>query len=248
MSKIDSKGALRYDLKASLRSIGIFLLVMVLVWLLNFVLAAIFSGSGAYSNGFEMAAAIYVLVAGILSVREDLRFFLQNGRGRPTVFLAQLVIALFTAAVLAVAGSLLMVIFGFATRLLDPQLAFSSLYGLLIGSADGGGIGSVVQMMGYIFLVCLPAFFFGMTVSLIYYRLSKLGKVVFSFAVPAVLLVGLPFLIGSNPAIANAFIAFFQHIYETLRTPMALLAAFSLVASPILALGSWLLLRRAPIK
>ncbi len=250
MSNMEIKGALRYDIKASLRSLAIFLIVMILVWLLNFVLAVMVSGNGSYSSGFDMAVAIYMFVAGIISVREDLRLFLQNGRGRPTVFLAQIVVALFASAALAVASGLLTGLFQLITTWLAPQLEFTSLYVLFgFGMADGANIlAALPKAVAFTFLQCLPAFLFGMAVSLIYYRLSKLGKIAFSIAVPAVLFVGLPILVGSNPALFNAIISVSRFLDAFFKTPLAMLAAFALVASPILALGSWLLLRKAPIK
>ena len=248
MSNMDIKGALRYDIKASLRSLGIFLIVMILVWLLNFILAIVVSGDGSYSGGFDMAVTIYMFVVGIISVREDLRLFLQNGRGRPTVFLAQIVVALFASAALAVASSLLMGLFQLITIWLAPQLEFTSLYGLFGMGSGAHGLAALPEAIAFTFFQCLPAFLLGTAVSLIYYRLSKLGKVAFSIAVPAVLFVGLPILIGTNPEIAKAFVAFITFISKFLKTPLALLAAFALISSPILALGSWLLLRKAPIK
>lgn len=248
MSNMEIKGALRYDIKASLRSLSIFLIVMILVWLLNFVLAAVVSGNGSYSSGFDMAVTIYMFVAGIISVREDLRLFLQNGRGRPTVFLAQIIVALFASAALAVVCGLLTDLFRLITIWVAPQLEFTSLYGLFVAGNGAHGLAALAETIAFTFFQCLPAFLFGMVVSLIYYRLSKLGKVAFSIAVPAVLFVGLPILIGTNPEIAKAFVAFITFFAEFLKTPLALLAAFTLVSSPILALGSWLLLRKAPIK
>ncbi|MEA4969672.1 MAG: hypothetical protein VB051_03970 [Candidatus Pelethousia sp.] len=248
MSNMEIKGALRYDIKASLRSLGIFLLVMILVWLLNFILAIMVSGNGSYSSGFDMAVGIYMFVAGIISVREDLRIFLQNGRGRPTVFLAQIIVALFASAALAVACGLLMSLFQLITIWLAPQLELTSLFGLFGGGGGAHGLAALPETIAFTFFQCLPAFLFGMVISLIYYRLGKLGKVAFSIAVPAVLFVGLPILIGTNPEIAKAFVAFITFVYELLKTPLAMLAAFALVSSPILALCSWLLLRKAPIK
>ena len=248
MNSMSIKGALRYDIKASLRSIGIFLIVITLVWLLNFVLAVAVSGSGSYSGGFDMAVAIYMFVVGIISVREDLRLFLQNGRGRSTVFLAQIAVALFSSAVLAAASGLMTGLFQLITTSLAPQLEFTSLYRLFSAGGGAHGLAALLETIAFTFFQCLPAFLFGMAVSLIYYRLSKLGKVAFSIAVPAVLFVGLPILIGTNPEIAKAFVAFITFVYEFLKTPLAMLAAFALVSSPILALFSWLLLRKAPIK
>lgn len=248
MNSISMKGALRYDLKATLRSLSIFLLVMILVWLLNYVLAATISRSGSYSSGFEMGLPIFMFVAGIISIREDLRVFLQNGRGRPTVFLAQVIVAIFASAVLALAVGLFTALFHLITAWVTPQLTYTSIFGMLGMAGGPNEISAFPESVAFMFLECLPAFFFGMAVSLIYYRLSKLGKVVFSVAVPGVLFVGLPVLLGTNPALAKALVGLLTAIARFLGTPLAILAAFSLVSSPILALGSWLLLRKAPIK
>lgn len=248
MNSMSIKGALRYEVKASLRSARVFLTVMVLVWLLNFVLAVTVNDSNSYSNGFEFAVTIYMFVAGLISVREDLRLFLQNGRGRLTVFIGQVFVALFASAFLAVSSSVMTGVFRLVTNWLAPELEYTTLYRMFSESGCVSIFSAMVESSLFTFLQCLPAFFIGMTISLIYYRLSGLGKTVFSIVVPVTLFVGVPVLLANNPEIARALVAFFKALSEVLKTPIAWLAAFSLIFSPILALGSWLLLRKAPIK
>lgn len=247
MNSMSLKGALRYDIKATLRGLSIFLGVIVLVWLLNYMLAAAFGGNGAYSSGSELALPIYVFVAGIISVREDLRLFLQNGRGRKTVFVAQVVVAFFACIATAVAMGLLLMLFYFITRLLTPQLTFASQLGLF-GLQGMEGWAALPKIMAFLFLASLPSFFFGMLISLIYYRLSKLGKVVFSVVTPGVLFIGLPVLVLRNAALLQAVMDIGRFLSNAFPTPLAFLTVFSLVFSCIFVLGSWLLLRRAEVK
>ena len=245
MSKIELKGALRYDIKSSMAGVVIFLVVMVVVWLLNFILSFSFGGEGVYSSGFEMGTAIFMFVLGINSIRQDLRIFLQNGRGRTTVFLSQLIITVVISAVMAVMAGLLIELFQLITALGSPQMEYASFYSM-VGLTSG--LGTFLNTVAYTFLQCIPTFLFGMMVSLIYYRLPKLGRVIFSIAVPGVLFVGLRVWAANNPALGNAFGAFIKFVVDTLQTPLMILAAFTLVMSPIMALISWLLLRRAEVK
>lgn len=248
MNRMNLKGALVYDLRASLRSMGIFFLVMTLVWMLNLVLAVSLGGESFHFNGFEMASAVYMFVVGIVSIREDLRLFLQNGCGRPTVFVTQLVLGLFAAIVLAALGGLMMELFRLLGSWAFPQLKIVSLYELM-GLAEGQNrAAAVLEGMGYIFFQCLPAFLFGMMVSLAYYRMTKLGKVIFSIAAPGVFFVGLPILVGNNPDLASAILAFARDFYNAFQSTLAFVAALSLIAALLFALGSWMLLRRAPVR
>lgn len=247
MNSMSIKGALRYDIKASLRSMAVFVTVLILVWLLNYTLAVVFSGSGSYSSGFEMAVAIFMFVTGILSVRQDLRLFLQNGRGRGTVFAAQIFMALFSSAALALATGLLTALFQLITAWLTPQLHFVSLSSLFGAVSSINGIAGLPKTIASLFLQNLPAFLFGMLISLIYYRLSKLGRTLFSIITPGVLFVGLPILAGTNPRVFEIVMAVSRFLDEILPTPMAFLAAFALAFSCIFAIGSWLLLRRAQV-
>ncbi|NLM77065.1 MAG: hypothetical protein GX173_03150, partial [Ruminococcaceae bacterium] len=44
-------------------------------------------------TGFGFAAAIFLFISGIVAIREDLRLFMQNGIGRKTTFVIQILIA-----------------------------------------------------------------------------------------------------------------------------------------------------------
>ncbi|MEA5059125.1 MAG: hypothetical protein VB049_03680 [Candidatus Pelethousia sp.] len=247
MKRMNLKAALLYDLWTSLRSIRIFIIVMALVWLAGLIMAVGLGSDSLHLNGFEVAAAIFAFVTGIVSVREDLRLFLQNGCGRPTTFVLQLILAVFLAIVLAVTGGLLLELFRLVSGWVAPQIKIVSIYQLM-GMAEGKNrVAAMLSGMGYIFFQSLPACLGGMAVSLLYYRLNKLGKVAVSIAVPVTLFIGIPVYLGTHPVVAHALASLIGGFIHAFSSTLALTAVLSFALAIFFALGSWLLLRRAPV-
>lgn len=232
------KGPLAYESKACLRSMGIFALVVAAIWLVNITLVGVSVGKGRMTlGGMDSPVVIFCFVAGIISVREDLRLFLQSGRSRKTVFLCQCFCAVYFAVALSLWNVALMTGVSALVRLVTPGITVTI-------ASMGTGMWS---SMAYALVLCIAAFFLGMCISLIYYRLSKLGRVVFSVAVPGGLFVGLPLLASRYEGVGQWFVGLIQWLLRTFPEPLVLTSVCALFTVAVCGLGSWLLLRRAPV-
>ena len=104
--------ALRYKLRSSLPGIAIFyaISIAVLFGILIGILQLIVKIDGMENSisGFGMAAAIMVFVVGIVTIREDLRLFIQHGIGRRTIFIMESLAILIVSMILALGERLLM--------------------------------------------------------------------------------------------------------------------------------------------
>lgn len=246
MKGMQLKGALIYEFQDSMKANGVFVAVLYLVGLINIILSAVLGNATGNFGGMEVSAWVYVLVVGIVSVRQDLRLFLQNGRGRPTVFLLQIFVCFLCAVVLALAAPVISAVLQLTSRLVAPhtqmQTAFEAIF-LYEGRPITGW-----ESMAFSFLACVPAYFFGMAISLIYYRLTKLAKVIFSIAAPGLLFVGLPLALANNPALSSAIRAAVVGFLNGFESLLGLFAVLALIGTAFFGLLSWLLLRRAPVQ
>jgi hypothetical protein len=195
-----------------------------------------FSINGATTTLYNLGpvAFLHFLIIGIAGIRDDLRFFLQHGIGRRTTYFSHLYSSL---------------IAGFAVGL------FCVLYSLawsgVLGSFWGGPVFNIPGFLLH-WLIHGIGFFLawqlGVLISLIYYRLGKLQKVVFSVLAVASILFALPQAVNR---LIGASGDFGDMIERVVVNPPNLTAPLLLASLPIgilMAAGNYLLLRRAPVR
>ena len=235
MLKAKWKGVLAYEIEESGKTHGLFFGIMFIVYLSILLL----SGGDISGGSFSGSAEIFSFVVGIVSVRQDLRLFLQNGKGRRTVFLAQVFLALGNALFMALALPLL----GILIQVLASSL-FPGNSGVLWGEFSflySGVQASLPVMIALAFLANFAVFFLGMCISLIYYRLNKLGKLLVSLGVPALII-----LLAIQGVRTESLHAVLRFLLD-LPSPLAVYAVICIPAAFLCAGASWLLLRRAPV-
>lgn len=247
------KPALRWDLKNYGKGAGVFLLIMCLLTVI-FAVAAASSGAEGYASftGSAISGTAFLLVLGIVCIRENLRMLLQNGISRRTAFLAELTALILTS--FAVSGGLTLL-----TALAHglPTGAFrlfaADLCQLIYWSGENGaGQGALSlgqQLISWLFGACLMLVLglLGQMFSLLFWRLSKFWTVVAAVSIPLLLNLiplGLYRLSVVWTAVNRTISAFFGFLGASPWNVMLV----SLLASAILTGVSWLLLRRANIQ
>lgn len=247
MKHLHIRRALEYKLKDSLRGIGIFYFIMVIVtlafaWGSLRIYVNLDGSSSSSFNGFGIAAMIGIFVIGIVSVREDLRLFLQNGIGRLTVFSVETLAMVIISAALAIGGELLVSLAAVIVRS-DDRIMINDLYHLLFreGSTSGMSVLTHIESILIFFVFFICAYVTGMFISLIFYRLNKLWTVIVAVGAPLFLIFGLPLLIKYFEISVALPVAF-------LVSSPWILIAFNLILASSISFLNWLLLRRAPIK
>lgn len=242
------KPAFRYSLRDYVSGIAVFLGVNLLLVLFSFVGAISFdSGSEFYYSGYGMGCAIFLLVCGIITPRASLRLCVQMGVSRRTAFLSFLISTLAASLVLAAAGDgLLAAAQHFGTGY--STLHFSDLYQLIYARMDST-LTLSQHMHSILFstavMLCCAAV--GMFLSILFWRLNKIGCIIAGCSIP-VLLIGLPSAVYRFRGPLSSLIDLLESLAEAfLRSPWNAILTF-LVVSAVLTLISYLLIRRVNIR
>ena len=252
MTKLRIGPAMRYQIDymlwASLSILGIIIGIMLILSI--FVAGAVAAGDeglgavvimgflnvgdGLVNMSFNVASVLTItfFIFGVGGIREDFKFFLQHGMGRTTTYLSVIFISLLSGAAWGLICQILTVIS-------NNWAAFP---------ATGMGFPDSNFIVGW--LLHTLSFFFawqlGTVISLIYYRLGKTQKVIFSVAAIALIVFVIPnsisylvnfFISGDIGEYRTAFVSFFEN-------PLSL-TLIVLAFGVICALANFLLLRRA---
>lgn len=183
------KSAIKYHLYDCRMSLLIFYSVMVALTILVAIIAHATNIHG--SIGIEFSSACFLFVFAILSFRTTFKFYLQNGVSRRSLFLAQqfsfVLLALFTL----LSNSILFVIHS-KLGLLSVGNSFQALMYGQAGRYHDGFFGTYFQdSLITTFAASLTLLALGSCVSIVFYRLSKLGRLLVACAL-GFLVIGLP--------------------------------------------------------
>ena len=205
-------------------------------------------GEGEYViSGFEIIFIFFTLVSGLVSFRESFRFFQQNSVSRKSQFWGWTVSLLALSAAEAILAILSSRFFGLYFRY-DGM--FGKLYRPLQASANGALF--LAQEFLWVCMICLFMGWLGFAIAILYYRLSKTGKILVSILVPCTLLVLLP---AADQYLLRGGYSWLLKQLSMLMTgylpggiyPMVPVVS-ALAGSAILAALSWLMLRRAEVR
>jgi len=238
------KPAFRYQLGGYLRASAIFYLVMALL-ISAFVIGTLsVSVNGDITLSFmggSAALTVFMFVAGIVSIRSDVRLCLQYGVSRRTAFAAGLLAALCGSALLALATGLLVSLAQLLT-VNQGNSVFADLYQMLYLGMDLRQLSLGQQLLSALLNVSLmmAACLLGMFFSLLFWRLNKICTIIVAVAIPISLNLA-PIALYR----AGADLAPLSH---WLLAAPSHLVLFILPPAALFGLIDWLLLRRANIR
>lgn len=203
------------------------------------------SGNVEYSiSGFEITFMIFTLVSGLVSFRESFWFFQQNSTSRKSQFIGWTVSLLSLSA----AEAILAILSGRGLGLFFNYMGiFSQLYG-----TSHGSFLLLVQEFLWVCMTCLFLGWLGFAIAILYYRLSKIGKILVSILVPGSLLILLPiadqhFLRGGYSWLLKQLAMLMTGYLPGGIYPMVPVIS-ALVGSAVLVFLSWLMMRRAEVQ
>jgi len=246
MGNMRLKPALYYQLdymvRASLSVLGVLLLVSAANYLLinffegNFAIFMVIIDGDISSMALNVGgvAVISLFIVGIVGIREDIKFFMQHGRGRYTTYFSTLLGSLISAAAIGLVCELF--------NLIGDAWHMFPLQGVNFGGA--GFIGSWVMHTVFFF----GAWQLGMLVSLLYYRMSKMQQIIFSVAIGGIFLLALPTFV---PSLIDSLVQGLEDMDwdAFMFMPNVSMLAVPVVLGGVMAAGfNFLLLRRAQIK
>lgn len=216
---------------------------------LNIDLPGEFHGSVV---GIELCSLIFLFIVGICYLGESLPLLMQNGVSRRTVFLGTILSQTVIALGMACLDRALAYLLYRVLTLIDAPVGAISLFDLLYGppllSYDPTyfTLRTLIPGIGFYFSFLA----IGMLIWCIYARLHKRGRIAISIAVPVILIYGLAIL--DKYIIPGAVLNALRHFVDWSVTlgvelPFAALG-LELALTVVLWGGSWLLLRRMPLK
>lgn len=179
----------KYSMWTLMRSVKIFYLV----WLAIAILMAIVGGVAKVNypeaqitfNGFDTSAAIFVFICGIVLFSELFKVAMANSQTRKNVFISAVSVTLPLAVLTSVGGQLISAVI---SMFLKSQSIFTLLY--IRDSSELFKVGTIFKNFLWDISLAVMLFAIGFLIGMLYYRLSRFGKVVLSFAA-----FGIPFMI-----------------------------------------------------
>ena len=244
MNKLNIMPALTYNLRQSMRGALWFAGSVAAIMLGLIVLqAAVIDGviSTTFS-GLEFGGFITCFIIGIVSIRESLRLFLQNGISRRTVAVSFFLDSIAMSLAFAIAGSILLAIFGRIVTAMDINASLINTYSMFIeNDTNTRTVIHSMSSMLFSFTIYFLAMHLGQLISLIYYRLNRLFKVLVSILGGMLLFIGFPLnLLRFDIVLTKSFIDWL------ISGPGPVMLVFVVMAI-VFSLLAWLLIRRAPL-
>lgn len=216
----------------------------------NLLLIAAFSaapvdGKTVRISSIDTAMVTMCFVGGLMSFASVLRFGGANGASRRSVFGGTAAFAVTYSAALSLCCGGLQLLFS-GSEIIDNSMAFKYIYGAWL--AERTAFAENCAWLIWTAVLCLTLFTLGYLMGGIFYRLGKLGKILFAAGVPSFLVVGVPVLALILPRrlVQGAVQLAVDIGTYCARSPMHAGAAALVLATVFLAL-SWLVMRRAPI-
>jgi hypothetical protein len=237
------KNVISYNLNDDKRAIIIYYLVIAAVISLIGLGVAISDENSTNVAGLEMSTAVFLFVVGLNSFKENFLFLSTNGVSRKTQFSGFVACAALVAAIMAVIDNFYVNV---SIRITNYTSFFSQFFNL---NKNVQSVKTVVLGLVWSIAVYLLALMLGYFITILYYRMSRMWKIIVSVGVPVVLLTILPIIdsLLTGGVVYGAIGKFFAMTIGYRENPL-ISTLSSLVFASILGAISYLLMRRAALK
>nr|WP_319489757.1 hypothetical protein [uncultured Caproiciproducens sp.] len=255
MSLLKLKAPIKYQLRHFRHVFVIMYFFVYLFMLLIAVSSRFFAVSVGASSGIEGISAITIFITGLNSFKDNFKFFSANGISRKTQLCSTVVSLGILSAAFAFMDTVNSVIM---SHIAVFRPLFLEIYGLRFGysaSAFYKGVSLTPQMLIENFIWIIFLYFLcsmaGLLITTLYYRMSRVQKIVVSIAVPTVVLNGIPFL--DTLFLQGRIMAFIQSFRDAALgisggyNPYIGIVSMFLSAA-VFTLLTYLLARRATVK
>lgn len=253
------KASIKYQLADNRISVLIYYMIIVAICLLTgltMVLSPFASAdNSAMMMGISSATAIFAFVASLCSFKENFGMLLQNGVSRRCLFTGRLCTAAALSAVMAVVDEVItLAIAGLGVA--TGKWTSASLFDTLFLRDTNLVMNPVLQSLASIafsFFLILAFCGLGYFVTVLFYRLGRIGKIAVGAGVPVLWTVVLPALALLDQRVTGGRVT--QAVLEVVRA--VVLFAFGqpqnaiatlLVIFALFSAFAWLLIRRATIR
>lgn len=212
------------------------------------ILLGMVSGSSANAiSGLESVSAIFLLIIGITGFKENFLFFMQNSISRKSIWKSRIIIILWMCGFVAIIDKILLNILGLIFG--NSQIIFEGLFEMIYESTFSS-LGTATSFI-IDFLLTFGLYFalsaLGYFIGILFYRLSKIGKVIVgvcAYAIPFVIVPLLDYWVF-NGKLITSFTNIFVFLFG-IKTGNPLPAILSFISIGIIFfILSWLLMRKA---
>ena len=184
--------------------------------------------------GFNVGAIMVFMffIFGVGGIREDLRFFIQNGVGRLTTFMSTIVGGIISAVGVGLASQLLTL----ALTLL-PNFVMANIF-----NTEGGFFVGWLLTTGALF----AAWQVGAFISLIYYRLSRNGAIIFTATIIILFVMITRGIFRNAIDLEGVILTIIAPVIEPAQSAVGYGAAIVIIAIAA-TIGNFLIIRRVQI-
>lgn len=238
------KQAVIYRLKDVKKSILVFYLIVIASYLFISFLASLESVNMTQMSGFEAATMIFLLVTGLNSFKPAFYLFMQNGISRKTMFYSYFISMLVASGIMALIDSIAYTLVGSNRGIFS---LFDQLYNKLY---EDQLVVKVLVNFIWAWSAYLAFSLIGYFITILYYRMNKVLKLIVSISVPCLLFIVLPIVDTYYNGEISLFIdKAFDFLFGSGAhvNPFASVLSCSLI-SIIFAVLSFCLARKAVIK
>lgn len=236
----------KYSLWTSFRSILCFLAIYIPIQIVSSLIIVFNITDTSIINGFDMTSTVYVLVLSIALFVECFKMAMANSDTRKNVILSCILTAVPVSLVLTAINSLLFIISNTISE--SSSLFFmlySEKYGALKNSLEGILMDALFEM-----IMLITVFLLGYLISVIFYRLDKLGKLIFSvafFGGPILLIPTIDKMFFNSTLIHKLFSFIGSALGLTTCNPLMAIMSMTIV-SAVLLLINYILISGAKLK
>lgn len=238
------KETTRYYLADAKKSIIIYYFVMAAIYTLNIIATLAFPHSGSTYMNNDSTTIFFLFIVGLCSFKENYYMMTQMGVSRKSMFFGRLISAPIMALGMAICDRVMATFFIFVTKSM-PSLHFETMIG-------GNGFMGQIYAILLASLISLFVILLGNFITILYFRLNTLGKVVVSVGTPILLQVTI--FAGVFNKRFEPFVRFTAKVFSWIFTIgegtfyMNNLMITLVILSAAFAGFAWLLLRRATVK
>lgn len=190
------KAVTKYQINDYIKSIKVFYLVIILVMAFFGVITTTDSSGNFYGGGgVEGSTTIFLFILGLNSFKEAFLMMLQNGITRKTMFISRLITIFSTSVLMAVIDRFIVNLAGLLNDISD-SFHFNGMYEMLFEKREASlnivaiNIEAIVITIGVYAATMIAGYF----ITVLYYRMNKVLKIVVSIGVPTSILFILPIL------------------------------------------------------
>lgn len=241
------KKSLKYQLHDFKTSLLVYLSIYLTVAI---VIGAFFIWTGSKpesanlngSNSMDFSSTIFTFIMGLAIFKEHFWMVAQNGISRKTFFKSCMYCMLIINFILAITTVVFTLFF---TQM--SGLDWSTMFGVLYSKFDQNIIITFIVHTFFIFSAYNLSFLSGYFVTILFYKASKIGKVIIAAGLPVLFFFILPLSYGFIPKFWNAVFNFLFHITGMESgNPLYGIITISIIAV-VLGIGSYPLAKRVEI-